>query len=807
MATAKNRIVDQTILFGINDLDDNENVYARIDGSSDGILQFSYNTDSKLILRGIAEGVNADDAVTKAQLDGYVEGLDIKDSVYVATQGVLPSSPTYDNGSSGVGATLTAGTNGAISVDSTVLTANQRVLVKNQSPTFQNGIYYVSQVGDGSNPYILTRTRDMDEADEVLGATVYVEHGTDANNRFHCTSASTFSAVGTDAVTWTLYGGAASVGANSVGLDEFEHLTRGSILAYNGDGGGGNGNPTALTGLANQVVYSDGTNVAFGKVTNAMIDDSAAIALSKLATGTANTLAYFQGGNGALASLSGQNNAIIATDGSGNVSNLTSGAQPGVVVFNGSNAPAVINSGALYGALIFGATGVPAAATSGYQAGYVLTANDSAAPTWQAVSGGTPADNSITLAKLADASGPGALVYGAGGAPSAATASYENTGYVLTSTGTGAPTWQAVSAGTPSDNSIGLNQIQHITDARGKLLTWGESDTPTLLDGGAANRVCYSDGTDLAFGAVTSAMIENGTIVSADLSASAGITLSQLETGANAQIIVCNGSSVPAYVSVGGDLSVSNTGAFTINDSAITGPELNTTVYKTGLTGFGVSGTGLRMAYSSGTDTEFYDSGNSKRLAITDTEIQMYRTDGTTEGWSMTDTGVDVTGDMNISGDLDVTGGVTGASWNGSESFWKDQKAVIPDALDKIMLLNGLTWVYNAKSAWEGQKAGGVLADDLVKVLPDAVQFSEKHGGRLVNYQYIHALSIESIKKLKSDGDARDARIAVLEAANSAKDRRIAELEARIEALENEWGSNSDMFAMITQRLDQLESA
>jgi len=70
---------------------------------------------------------------------------------------------TYDNGTAGVGATLTnAGTLAAISIDGVALSLNDRVLIDTQTNAAHNGIYTVTTVGDGSTAWVLTRATDAD---------------------------------------------------------------------------------------------------------------------------------------------------------------------------------------------------------------------------------------------------------------------------------------------------------------------------------------------------------------------------------------------------------------------------------------------------------------------------------------------------------------------------------------------------------------------------------------------------------------------------------------------------------------------
>lgn len=147
------------------------------------------------------------DAATKAYVDSLAAGLDPKEASLVATTADL--SATYDNGTSGVGATLTADSNGAISVDGVALTVNDRVLVKDQSSQEENGIYYVSVSGDGGTPFELTRTTDFDgsPSNEVNGGEyLFVLSGsTNADLGFVVTSPDTEAVMGTTSIVWSQF--------------------------------------------------------------------------------------------------------------------------------------------------------------------------------------------------------------------------------------------------------------------------------------------------------------------------------------------------------------------------------------------------------------------------------------------------------------------------------------------------------------------------------------------------------------------------------------------------------------------------
>jgi hypothetical protein len=106
---------------------------------------------------------NPNDIVNKAYADAIASGIHFHEAVELATTAALPSN-TYNNGTSGVGATLTATANSALIVDGVTVSVNNRILVKNEATQANNGVYVVTQVGSGGTPYILTRASDFDTA-------------------------------------------------------------------------------------------------------------------------------------------------------------------------------------------------------------------------------------------------------------------------------------------------------------------------------------------------------------------------------------------------------------------------------------------------------------------------------------------------------------------------------------------------------------------------------------------------------------------------------------------------------------------
>jgi hypothetical protein len=113
---------------------------------------------------------------------------------------------TYGNGTNGVGATLTnAQTPQTIlSIDGTAPAVGSRILIKDQTSAFQNGIYTVTNAGSASTNWVLTRTTDFDTPSQMTqGKTIDVITGNaNAASGWMLTSASV-TAVGTSAISFT----------------------------------------------------------------------------------------------------------------------------------------------------------------------------------------------------------------------------------------------------------------------------------------------------------------------------------------------------------------------------------------------------------------------------------------------------------------------------------------------------------------------------------------------------------------------------------------------------------------------------
>jgi hypothetical protein len=133
------------------------------------------------------------EAATKQYVDALIaSGIHFHQPVRVENPANL--NATYNNGTAGVGATLTnAGTQVALVMDGVTVATNDRVLVYEQTDQTQNGIYVVTNTGSGSTNWVLTRASDADtyvinSANGLSeGSTVFVQQGaTGAGETYTC---------------------------------------------------------------------------------------------------------------------------------------------------------------------------------------------------------------------------------------------------------------------------------------------------------------------------------------------------------------------------------------------------------------------------------------------------------------------------------------------------------------------------------------------------------------------------------------------------------------------------------------------
>ena len=159
-------------------------------------------------ITGLSDPSGAQDAVTKSYVDAVKTGLDVKDSVKVATTANITLSGTQ-------------------TIDGVSVAADERVLVKNQSDASENGIY---DCKSGA----WARSSDFDSNTEVTsGAFTFVEQGTvNADAGFVLTTDGSIT-VGTTDLAFTQFSGAGSVSAGD-GLSKSGNTLSADLKANSG---------------------------------------------------------------------------------------------------------------------------------------------------------------------------------------------------------------------------------------------------------------------------------------------------------------------------------------------------------------------------------------------------------------------------------------------------------------------------------------------------------------------------------------------------------------------------------------------
>lgn len=153
---------------------------------------------------------NSTKVATTAYVDAAVLGQDYKVAAKYATVAALPTL-IYNNGSSGVGATLTEVSFGALSIDGSAPSVGDRVLIKNQVSTFQNGVYTVTTVGTGAAVFVLTRATDFNTSAEInQGDSLFVVSGSTLASTTWAVNSGSAPVMGTDAITFAQTAGPGS---------------------------------------------------------------------------------------------------------------------------------------------------------------------------------------------------------------------------------------------------------------------------------------------------------------------------------------------------------------------------------------------------------------------------------------------------------------------------------------------------------------------------------------------------------------------------------------------------------------------
>lgn len=165
-------------------------------GTLSGVLDLGSNNINNLL-----DPTSPQQGATKNYVDLVAAALQPQESVIVATTANLVG--VYNNGASGVGATFTVTATGVLTIDGVATALGNRILVKDQSVGFQNGIYTVTTAGAIGIATILTRATNYNTAAEMNAAGLIPVLSGTLNSVSSWQQVATIITVGTTALVFT----------------------------------------------------------------------------------------------------------------------------------------------------------------------------------------------------------------------------------------------------------------------------------------------------------------------------------------------------------------------------------------------------------------------------------------------------------------------------------------------------------------------------------------------------------------------------------------------------------------------------
>ena len=247
---------------------------------------FKFTTDGTTLsqARVATTPSNANDAASKSYVDSTINGLDVKESVHLATTAAGTLASSFANGET---------------IDGVALATGDRILIKDQADASENGVYTVNASGAP------TRAADFDADSEVTaGAFFFVEEGTtNGNNGFTLTTNDDITVGSTD-LTFTQFSGSGQITAGT-GMTKSGN----TLNVVGGDGIVANANDLAIDLATNTALAFDS-----GKL-------DVTIDLSDTTNDVTGTLAVGSGGTGqtSLDDIVAGSNKVSITNGTGTV--------------------------------------------------------------------------------------------------------------------------------------------------------------------------------------------------------------------------------------------------------------------------------------------------------------------------------------------------------------------------------------------------------------------------------------------------------------------------------------------------------
>jgi hypothetical protein len=750
---------------------------------------------------------NATDITNKTYVDGlFSTGISYHDPVLVESPIALNALYNQPGGAgNGVGATLTNnGANAALVIDGVTLSNTARVLVYQQSNAVQNGVYTVTNPGNVSAQWVLTRSTDTDTFGLATpsqlgqGDAFFVQDGdTGAGETYICNTSGTIT-FGTSNITFAQISSAqiyaAGTGLNLANLTFSIANTAVTAAQYGNDGAVGQFTVNAqgqLTNAANVSINASSISVgtlANGRTTAASANGASTIVArdangnftANVITATTSNATTFNGTTGSFTNVSGNGVALTAI----NASNISSGTIDNArTTGNTSNSASTIvlrDANGSFGANIVTATFSGNGATlSAINASNISSGTiDNARTTAASANGASTIVARDSSGNFTANAGTFTTISGNGVALTAINASNIASGTIANARTTAATANGAstivlrgasgeFAAGAITGTSFSGNGAS-ITAINATAITTGTLDNArtSAASANGASTIVVRDANGSFAGNVITGTTGTFTSISGNGVALTAINASNISSGtiANARTTASDANGASTIVSRDANGSfTANVGTFT----SISGNGVSlTAINASNITSGTIANARTTAASANGASTIVTRDANGSFTANVGTFTTVAGTLSTAAQTSITSTGNLTnlvatsfgvgTAASGTTGEIRATNNVT--AYYSSDERLKDNVQVITNALAKVLQIRGVEFDWNNLSEPEDgyfvrKHDIGVIAQEIEKVLPEVVATRED-GIKAVKYDRIIPLLIEAIKELKAEIDA-----------------------------------------------------
>jgi hypothetical protein len=319
----------------------------------------------------------------------------------------------------------------------------------------------------------------------------------------------------------------------------------------------------------------------------------------------------------------------------------------------------------------------------------------------------------------------------------------------------------------PTSGLISVKGNVSMQDGTAKFLSSGGSNIVfgnDLVITGSITTTGNINGLNLSAGIVSSSAQTIANLPTGTVSGSSQITYASISSipggivSGSSQITYASISSIPGGIVSGSSQTITNLPVGTISGSSqVVGSSITTNTITVGSTAIALGGTATTIAgLTSVTSTAFVGAltgnvtgnvtGNTSGTAATVTTAAQTAITSVGTLTSLTVSGATATGALTVTGAVTATGDIT--AFFTSDKRHKNNIQTIPNALEKVSKLNGVTWEWNddVNEVTKSTPKTGLIAQEVQEVLPEVVK-TRDDGFLALDYSKMMGLMVEAIKE------------------------------------------------------------